>query len=129
VVVRHERANGRGGRLAGVVLFAIPFGATRIRHETRRELRNAFGDQSVVFDTVIRASERGAVDQARNGLVAVEYAHAASQLAKPYWEDPHAPRFAAGAQSLAADYRALAHEILDRITTHSEHATSPSPVA
>jgi hypothetical protein len=85
------------GVLTGVVLFAIPAAAIRIRHEARRELVNAFGDQNVVFDTVIRASERGAIDQARNGLVAVEYAHAAGRLAKPYWQDREAPRFAAGA--------------------------------
>jgi cellulose biosynthesis protein BcsQ len=103
------------GALAGVVLFAIPTAARRIRDETRRELHHAFGDEHVVFDTVIRASERGAVDQARHGLIAVEYAHAAAELGKPYWQDPHAPRFAAGAHTLADDYRHLADEILDRI--------------
>jgi chromosome partitioning protein len=117
------------GALAGVVLFAIPSAATRIRQETRRELLDAFGDQRVVFETVIRASERGAIDQARNGLVAIEYAHASRQLAKPYWEDPHAPRFAAGAHSLADDYRALADEILERISAHAAHVATPSPVA
>jgi cellulose biosynthesis protein BcsQ len=117
------------GALAGVALFAIPVSATRIRHEARRELLDAFGDQSVVFDSVIRASERGAIDQARNGLVAVEYAHAATSLAKPYWQDPHAPRFAAGAHSLADDYRALADEIFEHISPHAVHATCPSTVA
>jgi chromosome partitioning protein len=110
------------GALAGVLLFAIPAAATRVRNQARRELLDAFGDQAVVFDAVIRASERGAIDQARNGLVAVEYADAASQLAKPYWEDPRAPRFAAGAHSLADDYRALADEILEHIHTHAVHA-------
>ena len=117
------------GALAGVVLFAIPAVATRIRHEARRDLLDAFGDQSVVFDAVIRACERGAIDQARNGLVAVEYAHAATHLAKPYWQDPHTPRFAAGAHNLADDYRALADEIFERISAHARHATTPSPVA
>jgi cellulose biosynthesis protein BcsQ len=115
--------------LAGVVLFAIPAAATRIREETRRELRDAFGRRDVVFDTVIRASERGAIDQARNGLVAVEYAHAATRLAKPYWQDPNAPRFAAGAHTLAADYRALADEILERVGPRARHPTSPTAVS
>jgi chromosome partitioning protein len=117
------------GALAGVVLFAIPASATRIRHEARRDLLDAFGDQSVVFDAVIRACERGAIDQARNGLVAIEYAHAATHLAKPYWQDPHAPHFAAGAHTLADDYRALADEIRERIGTHTTRPTSPSAAA
>jgi len=117
------------GTLAGVVLFAIPAAATRIRDETRRELLDAFGGQNAVFGTVIRASERGAIDQARNGLVAVEYAHAAHQLAKPYWQDSDAPRFAAGAHTLADDYLALADEILERIGTRTARRTLPSPVA
>jgi chromosome partitioning protein len=117
------------GVLAGVVLFAIPAAATRIRDEARRELVNAFSGQNVVFDTVIRASERGAIDQARNGLVAVEYAHAATNLAKPYWQDPHAPRFAAGAHSLADDYHALADEILERTAAHDPPPRSLRPVS
>ena len=55
------------GALAGVVLFAIPAAATRIRNEARRELLDAFDDRDVVFDTVIRASERGAIDQPTTG--------------------------------------------------------------
>jgi chromosome partitioning protein len=117
------------GALAGIVLFAFPAAATRIRDEVRRELLRAFGDQNVVFESVIRASERGAIDQARNGLVAVEYANAADQLAKPYWQDPDAPRFAAGAHTLADDYLALADEIHERIRTHAACSTLPSPVA
>ena len=117
------------GVLAGVVLFAIPAAATRIRDEARRELLDAFGGRDVVFDTVIRASERGAIDQARNGLVAVEYAHAADQLAKPYWQDPTAPRFAVGADRLAYDYRALADEILERIEAHTTRDRSLRPVS
>ncbi len=117
------------GVLAGVVLFAIPVSATRIRDEARRELLDAFGGQNVVLDSVIRTSERGAIDQARNGLVAVEYAHAAGQLAKPYWQDPEAPRFAAGAHTLAGDYCALADEILERIKEHDRDPSGLRPVS
>ena len=66
------------GELAGVVLFAIPVSATRIRDQARAELRDAFGRQPVVFDAVIRGSERAAIDQSRHGLVAIEYARAAT---------------------------------------------------
>jgi len=100
--------------LVGVVLFGISSAATRIRAQARRDLLDAFGDQPVVFDTIIRSSERGAIDQSRHGVVAVEYAHAA--------RGPR--RFAAGAHTLAGDYRTLADEILERIT----HPTpSPTP--
>jgi chromosome partitioning protein len=104
------------GALAGVVLFAISSAATRIRAQARRDLLEAFGHQSVVFDTIIRASERGAIDQSRHGVVAVEYAHAAGDTL----------RFATGAHTLADDYRALADEILERI---NHHALASSPTS
>ena len=102
------------GALVGVVLFAISSSATRIRDHARRDLLEAFGHEEVVFDTIIRASERGAIDQSRHGVVALEYAHAARD----------SPRFAAGARTLAADSLALADEILERIT---QHAMAPTP--
>ena len=79
----------------------------------RQGLLEAFGYQPVVFDTVIRASERGAIDQSRHGVVALEYANAARNTR----------RFATGAHTLADDYRSLADEILDRI---AHHATASS---
>jgi len=94
------------GALVGVVLFAISSSATRIRDQARQDLLEAFGQQPVVFDTIIRASERGAIDQSRHGVVALEYADAAR----------YTRGFAAGARTLAADYLALADEILERIT-------------
>ena len=99
------------GQLAGVVLFAIPVSATRIRDQARAELLEAFGQQPVVFETIIRGSERAAIDQSRHGLVAIEYAHAATTSRG----DHHRAGFAGGATSLAGDYQALADEILTRI--------------
>ncbi|MGH7293185.1 MAG: ParA family protein, partial [Myxococcota bacterium] len=104
------------GALVGVVLFGISSTATRIRAQARRDLLEAFGHQPVVFDTIIRASERGAIDQSRHGVVALEYAHAARD----------SRRFAIAAHTLADDYRALADEILERIT---HHALPSSPTA
>ena len=101
----------RTGQLAGVVLFAIPMSATRIRDQARAELLDAFAHQPVVFDAIIRGSERAAIDQSRHGLVAIEYAHAATTPLG----DHHRAGFAAGATRLADDYQALAAEILERI--------------
>lgn len=109
-----SRQNLPTGELVGVVLFAISSTATRIRKQSRRELLEAFAAQPVVFDAIIRASERGAIDQSRHGLVALEYAHAARGTR----------RFAAGARTLADDYLALADEIRQRITTPG--ATAPA---
>ncbi len=104
------------GLLAGVVLFAIPISATRIRDQARAELLDAFGHQPVVFDAIIRGSERAAIDQSRHGLVAIEYAHAATTTRG----DHHRGGFAAGATSLAGDYQALATEILARINARAD---------
>jgi cellulose biosynthesis protein BcsQ len=109
-LARHDLPTGQ---LAGVVLFGISTGATRIREQSRRELLEAFDHQPVVFDTIIRASERGALDQSRYGLVAVEYAKAARDTQK----------LATGARTLAEDYLALADEILHRITTPTATST------
>ena len=67
-----------------------------------------------MFDTIIRASERAAIDQSRHGLVALEYAHAVH----------NSRRFAAGAGNLADDYVALADEILHRINTRAASSTA-----
>jgi chromosome partitioning protein len=103
------------GQLAGVVLFAIPVSATRIRDQARAELLEAFGHQPVVFEAIIRGSERAAIDQSRHGLVAIEYAHAATTSGR----DHHRAGFAGGATSLADDYQALADEILTRINART----------
>ena len=104
------------GQLAGVVLFAIPVSATRIRDQARAELLEAFAHQPVVFEAIIRGSERAAIDQSRHGLVAIEYAHAATTSGC----DHHRAGFAGGATSLASDYQALAGEILTRINTRAD---------
>jgi len=105
------------GQLAGVVLFAIPVAATRIRDQARAELLEAFGHRPVVFETIIRGSERAAIDQSRHGLVAIEYAHAAAPTTG---RGHYRAGFAAGATSLAGDYQALADEILTRIHTRAD---------
>ena len=107
------------GQLVGVVLFAIPVSATRIRDQARAELLEAFGHEPVVFDAIIRGSERAAIDQSRHGLVAIEYAHAATTPRG----DHRRAGFAAGAATLAGDYQALADEILARVHAKSTDAS------
>lgn len=120
------RVAGRVGELAaqgrqvamflGVVLFGISTQAVALRRDTRKTLEELLGDTGgKVFSAVIRTSERAAVDQAATGLVAAEYQAAAVALSEPWYRNRSAPRFAAGAAALAADYDELAREVLSDI--------------
>lgn len=102
--------------LLGVVLFGISTQATGLRRETRAALEQLLpGTGGRVFNAVIRTSERSAVDQAGAGLVASEYREASVALSEPWYQNRNAPRFAAGAASLASDYSQLANEVLSDI--------------
>lgn len=111
-------AQGRPvAELLGVILFGISTQATGLRRETRGALDDLLpGTGGKVFDAVIRGSERAAVDQAGAGLMASEYKAAAEALSEPWYRNRDAPRFAAGAAALAADYAGLADEVLEDIT-------------
>jgi chromosome partitioning protein len=111
-------AQGRPvAELLGVVLFGNSTQATGLRRETRGALDDLLpGTGGKVFTAIIRGSERAAVDQAGAGLVASEYKDAAEALSEPWYRNRDAPRFAAGATALAADYAALADEVLADIT-------------
>jgi cellulose biosynthesis protein BcsQ len=108
-------------RLLGVVLFAISTQATGLRRETRTALDELLpGTGGKVFNAVIRASERAAVDQSSTGLVAAEYHAAAEELRQPWYENRDAPRFATGASALATDYTQLADEVLQDISVRRQ---------
>jgi cellulose biosynthesis protein BcsQ len=108
-------------QLLGVVLFAISTQATGLRRETRATLDELLpGTGGKVFNAVIRASERAAVDQSGTGLVASEYQAAAEALHQPWYQNRDAPRFAAGASALAADYAELADEVLHDISARRQ---------
>ncbi len=111
-------AQGRPvAELLGVVLFGISTQATGLRRESRESLDELLpGTGGKVYDAVIRGSERAAVDQAGAGLVAAEYGAAAEALSEPWYRNRDAPRFATGAAALAADYAALADEVLADIS-------------
>ncbi len=96
--------------LLGVVLFGLATRATEMRSETRAKIDELLTDTGAhVFKSVIRTSERGAVDQAENSLMAGEYQAAAAALGRR--------RFAAGAEGLADDYHHLAEEVLAAIAS------------
>ncbi len=104
------------GRLdpIGVCLFAVPARATALRRDTLDELVDVLGDNIAVLDATIRAAERAQTDAVEMGVTAAEYA-AIAATQRPWYLDRKAPRLAANAAALAADYQALAAEVLAKI--------------
>jgi cellulose biosynthesis protein BcsQ len=103
--------------LAGVVLFGVGTQSQRIRSDTRTALEKALGHAAPVLQTVIRTSERSAVDQRSLGITAVEYAEhvrAARPWYNPGGEREHLAKPAV-ADGLAHDYEALAEEVFAAI--------------
>lgn len=102
-------------RVLGAVIFATGRTSTQIQAKTRSQLQARLGDIAPVFQTMIYHSERAAKDQSERGLLADEYAMAAKALAKPFWEDPNAPRFASNSSGPAEDYANLSVEIVEEM--------------
>lgn len=105
-------------RLLGAVLFATGTNATAIHAEARGAIAAAFGGESPLFTSVVRHSERTALDARRLGKLAHELEVEAAQQ-PAWWEDlrrptteARVPRLSATAASVAADYRELAYEVL-----------------
>ena len=101
--------------LLGVVLFGTLKGATAIHTEVQKDVAEAFGGQSPMFEAVIRHSERVARDCRRVGKLAHELEVEAAQ--QPEWwkalrEGAKGPRLSSTTASVSADYRALAAELL-----------------
>jgi cellulose biosynthesis protein BcsQ len=106
---------GADARLLGVVLFATQRGAVKIQAETRAQINNKLDAIAPVLSTVIYHSEKAAKDQSEAGLTADEYAAAAVELARPFWEDPSGPRFASNSRGNADDYASLTVEIIEEM--------------
>jgi chromosome partitioning protein len=103
--------------LLGVVLFDIAASATRVKREISNEINEALGGVAPLFTSTIRHSI-AATDSRRRGLLIHEYA--AQLEGEPFWQalrDGRRPSSPGSAPALAADYAALAHEILTRIST------------
>ena len=110
------RDHNRQLELLGVVLFDIASSATRVKREISTEITQALGGVAPLFDNTIRHSI-AATDSRRRGLLIHE--HAAQLEGEPFWQalrEGRRPSSPGSAPALAADYAALAHEILTRIS-------------
>ena len=113
--------------LLGVVLFDIASSATKVKREISAEITQALGGVAPLFESTIRHSI-AATNSRRQGLLIHE--HAAQLEGEPFWQalkDGRKPSSPGSAPALAADYAALAHEILTRISA-IEAATEPAEV-
>ena len=102
--------------LVGVVLFGVGTQSRRIRADTRAALEKALGHAGPVLQTVIRASEKAAIDQRQMGLAATEYAERV-RSSRPWYSPGEREHLAkpAVADGLAGDYEALAAEVFAAI--------------
>lgn len=139
VTVAHRfaatRSNNPRLRLLGVLLFGVRHGSTRLRDGVRATLEEALEGAAPVFETSIRYHESAAVDMRRNGLLPyeLEQRHAAEKNARLARlregvrgadVDGLLSRDAAG---LAADYAALADEVLGAIAEMEARPVVPAP--
>lgn len=107
--------SGAAARLLGVVLFATQRGAAKIQADTRAEIEKKLNGIAPVLRTMIYASEKAAKDQSEAGLTADEYASAAAELDRPFWENPSGPRFASNSSGTADDHASLTVEIVEEM--------------
>jgi cellulose biosynthesis protein BcsQ len=113
--------------LLGVVLFDIASSATKVKREISAEITQALGGVAPLFESTIRHSI-AATNSRRQGLLIHE--HAAQLEGEPFWQalkNGRKPSSPGSAPALAADYAALAHEILTRISS-METADEPDEV-
>lgn len=117
----------RGGpnpdlEVLGVALGPVPSQSTRVRADTLEKLEQLGGGKIHVFNTVIRSSQKIAVECRESGLLVHEYEQEAAQAASsaPKWfqlsvsERKKRKSFSSAAGGLAKDYEALVEEILQR---------------
>lgn len=111
-------------QLLGIALFDFSLAGRAIRREVRKALEAELGDPRLVFESVIRRSERGAYDMRRSGTLAHEYLAradeqkqtisvgeriAAARAGRPVQQ------YSSAAAGLAEDYENLTREIVSRI--------------
>jgi cellulose biosynthesis protein BcsQ len=121
------RERNRDLQLLGVCLFAVGSRAQRMTEETRAAVEQVLGGAAPVFDTQIRHLDSAAVDARRRGLLIHELEDAAgddrrARLAALSTGTTHRGLLSRDTAGLAADYAALAHEMLTRIA-HLETGT------
>jgi cellulose biosynthesis protein BcsQ len=110
--------------LLGVALFDFSVAGRTIRREVRRALEAELGDPRLVFEAVIRRSERGAYDMRRRGILSHEYQTQAeaqrrtvtvAERIKAARAGTPVQQYSSAAAGLAEDYENLTREILVRI--------------
>lgn len=117
----HARQDNPELGLLGVVLFNVPASGTRILAETREFLQVELGDLAPVLRTPIRQASAAARAARDRGLLM----HELVELPQPkWWEIRRGDKVASGipasAENVAADYLAVAEEILTIINTAKE---------
>lgn len=108
----------------GVALGPVPTQSSRLRAETLAKLDSLGGGRIHVFESVIRSSQKIAVECRESGLLVHEYEQAADDARKnaPKWfqmssdERKRRKSFSTAAGGLASDYEQLVQEILQRFT-------------
>lgn len=114
-----------GLELLGVALFDVRKGASVLQKQVLAEIEAELGGSQRIFSTGIRHSPRAAFDMRQEGLSAGEYAAAAEEdqrrrlawlrAGRPDLDGGEPPRRPSSAGGLAADYRALTREMLERV--------------
>ncbi len=122
------RAVNPGLTLLGVVLFGVRAGSTRMIARVRGALAETLGDAAPVFNTSIRYLESAAVDMRSRGLLPHELAQVHRTDTRKRLSRLRAGTSAdttdsllsrdTSAAGLAADYAALADEMLAAIKAH-----------
>lgn len=104
--------------ILGVVLFAVNRQASAIERRTRERLRHELRTSGVrLLDSSIMASEKAQIDAIMAGVSAAEYALIAMTTKLPPWYETLNSQagdrrsFASNADTLAADYEAVAAEV------------------
>lgn len=104
--------------LLGVVLFPVLSSAKRVQREVRTTLNEILGDVAPTFNTSIRFAQAAGVEARATGKLAIELAEAAEAQDPFAWKHDSAQRkITSSAGSVAADYIALAKEILQQLST------------
>lgn len=104
--------------LLGAYLFAVSTQARRLAAEARTAVADCLGGAEHILETEIRHAEGAARDCRRIGALPHELEQLRASGGRHRAEDGTETRIAASSVGLAADYQALAQEVIGRIRAH-----------